>query len=68
MTININLILFVGNIFMEFDEYWYSENPEDIMQFNRIRKQYEQRVIKQLKSDKNMIFNYTDKLSKNYNI
>ena len=53
---------------MEFDAYWYSEQPEDIMQFNRIRKQYEQRVIKRLRENKNMTLNFTDQLTKNYNI
>ena len=38
------------HVFFEFDALWRNEQPKDIMEFNRIRDVFEQKLRKKLKS------------------
>ncbi|KAK3579958.1 hypothetical protein CHS0354_033476 [Potamilus streckersoni] len=37
------------HVFYEFDKFWYSENPKDIMEFGQIREKYRKKLVHSLK-------------------
>lgn len=42
-------------VFHEFDAFWFSKNPKDIMDFGKIRNKYRKKLIKRLQ-DKDTVF------------
>ena len=36
----------------KFDEFWFSKEPEDVMAFPRIREEFSQSVLQQLKEER----------------
>lgn len=40
---------FYSYLFIEFDKFWMEMKPEDVMQFNRIRDLFENRIRDELK-------------------
>ncbi|KAH7987028.1 hypothetical protein HPB49_026126 [Dermacentor silvarum] len=38
-------------VFFEFDKFWLAEKPADIMEFNRIRDKFEDRLVQMLEKD-----------------
>ncbi|CAH1777094.1 unnamed protein product [Owenia fusiformis] len=37
-------------LFFEFDKFWFSEKPRDIMEFNRIKEKFQRKILTQLKN------------------
>ena len=42
-------VFFSGYVFHEFDKYWFSENPKDIMEFGRIREKFRKKLKHRLR-------------------
>lgn len=49
ITYLILLFLLSGYLMSEFTHFWFSENPADVMEFNRIRDKFKRKVILLLK-------------------
>ncbi|GFY05338.1 ELMO domain-containing protein 2 [Trichonephila clavipes] len=42
-------------LFYEFDKFWLSEKPRDIMEFSRIRAKFQTKILKQLENPKTQL-------------
>jgi len=54
-----------GSLFYEFNSFWFDEKPESIMEFNRVKDKFEEKVIRMLNTDVTslMALKYKDNLS-----
>ena len=45
-------LIFSGVLFHEFDKFWISENPRDIMEFNNVKQKFQRKLIRSLRDKK----------------
>lgn len=56
-----SIVFYTGQVFTEFDRFWFAEKPKSVMEFGSVRDKFEKKVVGLLMKNDNAILhnNYT---------